>query len=131
MKDFYIFSYPFILQDLFVHCQSVEVQKALRCIFAKEVAYFSFVYSYLLSFKKLLGVENEPGFGHYREQFEAFNSKIVDFLLCTVAHLHMVFILRVELFLSDYSADPGAQKVFSIFNKRKKSYKLSNVDTND
>lgn len=43
----------------------------------------------------------------------------------------MIFILRVEIFLSDYPVNSRIQKIFTIFNKRKRNYKLYNVDTND
>lgn len=78
-----------------------------------------------------MGIEQDPNYLSYSEQFHTFNLKILDFLLCTMAHFHMIFILRVEIFLSDYPVNSRIQKIFTIFNKRKRNYKLYNVDTND
>lgn len=43
----------------------------------------------------------------------------------------MIFILRVEIFLSDFPLNNRIQKIFTIFNKRKRNYKLYNVDSNE
>lgn len=58
-----------------------------------------------------------------------FNTKILDFLLCTVAHLHMIFILRVEIFFSEFPSSHMIEKILILFKKRKENYKLFNTDS--
>ena len=85
------------------------MQKKLRTIFCKEVIYFTYVYCYLINFKKVfkLNFDQVPNI----EQLEIFYQKIYDFLLCTIAHLHMIFILRMELFLSNFPKDKEILKI--------------------
>lgn len=48
-----------------------------------------------------------------------------------MAHLHMIFILRMEIFFSEFPSSHMINKIQSLFKKRKESYKLINTDTVD
>ena len=48
-----------------------------------------------------------------------------------IAHLHMIYILRMELFLSNFPQDAEMQKILNIFTERKDNYKLFDARSNE
>ena len=135
LRNYLVFNNSFILNDLnnlFTHS---EIRQNLRKYYLKEVLIFTYTIIFLiLIIKKNIFVKNYTSRGseedkEYCEKYlENLNKDICELLVFIINHLHIVFVLRAEIFLDRaatfYKKDKTFKKIRILLSKRKLSYNI-------
>lgn len=136
LKEFFINNYCFILKDLNVLFYKLDFRNKMRKFFLKEIIFFTHLLLLLIQTQmesSLLvnyRMENEDSKLNFSDRYyENVNKEIYELLIQIISNLHVVFILRIEIFLDRaamyYQNHKLFKKIKLILSKRKSNYKIS------
>lgn len=135
LRNYLSFNYSFILNDLNNLFTNSDIRQNLRKYYLKEVLIFTYTLVFLiLIIKKNIFVKNYTNRGSDEDQeycekyLENLNKDICELLVFIINHLHIVFVLRAEIFLDRaatfYKKDKTFKKIRILLSKRKLSYNI-------
>jgi Dullard-like phosphatase family protein len=139
LKEFFINNYCFILKDLSVLFYKLDFRNKMRKFYLKEIVFFTYLFLLLVQtrmeagllkkHKSLNGGEESNFSDRY---YENVNKEIYELLIQIFSNLHVVFILRIEIFLDRaamyYQNHKLFKKIKLVLSKRKSNYNLNIVN---
>ena len=136
LKEFFINNYCFILKDLNVLFYKLDFRNKMRKFFLKEITFFTYLVLLLIQTQmesSLLvnhRIENKNSGSNFSDRYyENVNREIYELLIQIISNLHVVFILRIEIFLDRaamyYQNHKLFKKIKLILSKRKSNYKIN------
>ena len=139
LRQYLIFNYCFILKDLNILFNQKSFQEKMRVNYLRELNYFIFLLLLLIELQVERAVnKRESVFSRdsiSQSDKESLRIELYELIVQIISHLHIVFILRTEIFLERaavyYQDNKHFKELKKLISKRKSNYNIYSSKRDD